>query len=125
MGLGAGGQMKQKIYPDPSGIDTWDPENSGEIFVHILNSEQYREVTGRKPPPTPVNARTYTEHGFPWFDLYDESRGDLSAPDRLAKIKSVQDLEAERGAPAAEETSVDVVESQIRKLRHGQTREGR
>ena len=111
--------MKQKIDPDPYGIATWDPENHAEIFVHILNSEQYREVTGRKPPPTPVSARTYTGHGFPWFDLYDESWGDLSAPETLAKIKSVQELEAEKGVPAEEETSVEVAESQIRKLRHG------
>ena len=26
MGLAAGGQMQQEIYPDEYGVDTWDPE---------------------------------------------------------------------------------------------------
>lgn len=29
MGLGAGGRMRQKIYRDVHGIDTWDQENYG------------------------------------------------------------------------------------------------
>ncbi len=32
----------------------------------------WREITGEEPPPTPVSARTYSEHGFPWFSLYVE-----------------------------------------------------
>jgi hypothetical protein len=124
MGLGAGGQVRQKIYPDPYGIEAWDPGNYGQLSVHILNSEQYREVTGRDPPPTPISTRTYTEHGFPWFALYDDSQGDLSAPERLTKIESVQALEAKEGAPTEQETSIDIAASQIRKLRHGKSREG-
>src|SRR5918999_422736 len=33
MGLGAGGKMKQEIYPDEYGIDTWDADSSGRVFV--------------------------------------------------------------------------------------------
>ena len=72
MGLGAGGRMRQEIYPDEYGIDTWDRERSGRVFVHIVNSMDFREITGLEPPPTPVSARTYTDYGLPWFDLYDE-----------------------------------------------------
>jgi hypothetical protein len=46
-------------------------------------------VTGRPPPPTPVSAATYTEHGLPWFDLYDEDRGDVPPPPELQEVKSV------------------------------------
>ncbi len=53
MGLGAGGVMRQKIYPDPYGLDIWDPDHYGRIFVHILNSTQFHEVTGVEAPPTP------------------------------------------------------------------------
>ena len=58
MGLAAGGKMRQKIYPDPHGVDTWDQENSGRVFVHIVNSMMYREITGKEPPSTPVTAKT-------------------------------------------------------------------
>jgi len=31
MGLGAGGKIKQEIYPDSYGFDTWDQDNYGQI----------------------------------------------------------------------------------------------
>jgi len=118
MGLGAGGKMKQKIYPDPYGIDTWDPENYGAVFVHIVNSEQYRDLTGLEPPPTPVSAQTYTTYGLPWFDLYDEGEGDVAASDKLVKVKTIREKDAEKGGDStAVDISIDVDESQVRKLR--------
>jgi hypothetical protein len=123
MGLGAGGKMKQKIYPDPYGIDTWDVNNYGYVFVHIVNSEQYRDLTGLEPPPTPVSAKTYTELGLPWFDLYDEAKGDTSAPEKLTKIKTIREKDIEKGASSgADDTSIGVSESQIKKLRHSKKR---
>jgi hypothetical protein len=111
MGLGAGGRMKQKIYPDPLGVDAWDEGERGHLFVHMVNSEQYEELTGEAPPPTPIDARTYTEHGLPWFDLYDEAAADLPAPDSLAGVKSVGELEAAgRGASAGGDASDDALE---------------
>ena len=116
MGLGAGGRMQQKIYPDPYGLDTWDPGNSGEVFVHIVNSEQYEALTGHPPPPTPVSAAAYTEHGFPWFDLYEEDKGTAAASRRLTGVKSVREKEAERGEAKDEET-VKIQPGQVRKIR--------
>lgn len=89
MGLGAGGLIRQKIYPDPHGIEAWDPESASCVFVHILNSRQYQRVTGRPAPPTPVSAATYAEHGLPWFDLYDEDRSDVSASSALSAVQPV------------------------------------
>jgi hypothetical protein len=120
MGLAAGGKMKQAIYPDPHGIDTWDQGNNGEIFVHIVNSELYREITGLEPPPTPVDAHAYTEHGYPWFALYDEQKGDIAPSDVLAGVKSVKEFDQEQGLPARQDDStVEVPEQQIRKIRPG------
>jgi hypothetical protein len=124
MGLGAGGKIKQKVYPDPYGIDTWDPENYGRAFVYIVNSEQYRRVTGLEPPPTPVSVQTYIEHGLPWFDLYDEALGDVPAPKKLEKVETVRESETGEGGTTKEiEVSVDVPESRIKKLRQGPTLE--
>ncbi len=86
LGLGAGGAVRQKIYPDPYGIDAWDPEGVETLFVHLVNSAEYRELTGREPPPTPIDAATYTERGFPWFKLYDEEKADVPASRRLAGL---------------------------------------
>jgi hypothetical protein len=77
MGLAAGGRMEQKIYDDPHGIECWDPENTLRVCVHIVNTELWREITGERPPETPVTAREYSRHNLPWFELYDEQ---LPAP---------------------------------------------
>ena len=116
MGLGAGGRMQQKIYPDPYGLDTWDPESKTEVFVRIVNSEQYEALTGKNPPPTPVDAAAYTGHGLPWYDLYEEEEGDVPAPRRLAKVRSVGEKEAEQGKPVEEEKPVEIDPEQVRKV---------
>jgi hypothetical protein len=120
MGIAAGGTMRQKIYPDPYGVDTWDPQNPGELWVHIVNSAQYRAITSSDPPPSPVSTRTYTEYGLPWFDLYDESVGTVGASERLAKVKSIRDQEAAAGKERdAADAPLDVPEAQVRRLHHG------
>lgn len=118
MGLAAGGKMKQAIYRDPNGVDTWDPGNCAAVRVHIVNSEQYEQITGRPAPPTPVTAQAYTEHGLPWFALYDETREDIAAPDRLTRVKSTGELDAlESGRRSEDDNPVNVPETQIRKLK--------
>lgn len=117
MGLGTGGKMKQAIYPDKYGVDTWDQENVGRVYVHIVNSMLYREITGQEPPPTPVTAKTYTEHGLPWFALYDERKGDLPPSSILAKVKSILKIDEDKGfAPQQDDSPVEIPDEQITKL---------
>jgi hypothetical protein len=96
MGLGAGGRMRQEIYPDRHGVDTWQPQAARTLHVHIANSMMWREITGEEPPQTPVTARTYTQHGLPWFDLYDDHLGDIDPAAELAGVKSVKEMDAEK-----------------------------
>src|SRR5262249_4482192 len=118
MGLAAGGKMKQKIYPDPHGIETWDQDNFGRTYVHIVNSLMFREITGQEPPATPVTAKTYSQHHLPWFDLYDEKMGDVNAPDALKNVKSVKEMDAEKGfKPQQDDSSVDVSDEEIIKYK--------
>jgi len=91
LGLGAGGQIRQKVYPDKYGLDTWDPSEFGSVQVHLVNSVEFEALTGQAPPPTPIDTRTYTDLGFPWFDLYDEDRADLAASERLSRIRPVSE----------------------------------
>jgi hypothetical protein len=116
MGLGAGGTMKQKIYPDPYGIEVWDQDNYGRVFIHILNSEAFLAITGFEPPPTPIDAMTYTEYGLPWFDLLDEKKGDVAPTDRLGQVKTISARDVERGETVQGGGPFDVSASQIRKL---------
>ena len=116
MGLGAGGKMLQKIYPDKYGAETWDTNNYGTLYVHIINSEMYQAITGREPPPSPIDAKTYTDHGFPWFDLYDEEQGDLKASDQLASVKTVRQKDVEATDAPADEP-VKIKKSQDRKIK--------
>lgn len=113
MGLAAGGRMRQKIYPDPHGIDTWDEDNATSVFVHIANSETYREITGLVPPPTPVSAQLYTSYGLPWFDLYDDHLGDLEPSTELAGVDSIATIDLAKGVEGQEEESVDVSDKQV------------
>ena len=124
LGVGAGGKIAQKIYPDPFGLDTWDAENSGAVFVHLLSVGQYVELTGRKPPPSPVDARTYTEHGLPWFELYEEDRGDVAASDSLARVRTVGEQAAARGEAGEPDASVPIPPSQVKKLKPRAARKG-
>ncbi len=111
MGIGAGGKIKQSVYPDAYGIDTWDPDAATDVVVHVLNSEQYELVTGLPAPPTPVSAATYTQHGLPWFDLYDEHKGDIGPSEVLSKVRSVGE---KAGEPA--DSSVQIDPGQVKGL---------
>jgi hypothetical protein len=97
MGLAAGGRMEQKIYPDDFGIDTWDQEHGNRVFVHIVNSQMYRDITGRPAPETPVSAQDYSKAGYPWFELYDEQESDIEASSVLAGVDSVAVKDAQHG----------------------------
>jgi hypothetical protein len=109
MGLSAGGRMKQKVYPDPYGIDTWNTSASGRLYVHIVTSELWREITGESPPSTPVTAKEYARRGLPWFDLYDEHQSSLSGSAVLEDVLSVKELDAEKsGVPLQDDESVPV-----------------
>jgi hypothetical protein len=117
MGIGAGGRMRQEIYPDEYGIDTWDETNTGRVFIHIVNSMDFREIAGEEPPATPVSAKTYTEAGLPWFDLYDEGKGDLAPSGILAGIKSIKEKDAEKGFTSQQDDSpVAVPDGWVKKL---------
>lgn len=114
MGLGAGGRMKQKIYPDPHGVGTWDSDHYGRVYVHIVNSMAYRDITGEEPPTTPISAQTYARFGYPWFDLYDEHKPDIAAPDALQGVKSIKEMDQAHGfEPQQDDSSVEISDDAV------------
>jgi hypothetical protein len=42
------------------------------VDVHLVDIEQFRQITGHEPPHTPVTVDTYSAAGLPWLDSYEE-----------------------------------------------------
>ena len=89
MGLAPGGRMKQEIYDDPHDPEDWDLENSSRCFIHLANSEFWREITGFSPAHKPPTAKDYSCSGLPWFDYYSEDATAVKGSKILNKVKSV------------------------------------
>lgn len=58
-------------------------------FIHLVNSEQFRSITGFAPPTPPPTAKRYTEAGLPWFDYYDADKEALEGAVPFGKLDSV------------------------------------
>ena len=59
----------------------------------------------------------YTEHGYPWFDLYDEDKGDVKAPQKLKKVKSVKEMDKEKAfEPQQDDDPVEISPEEVVKL---------
>jgi hypothetical protein len=88
-----------------------------------LLSEQ---ITGKKAPSTPVTAKTYTQHGFPWFELYDEHKGDVEQSNILSQVKSVKEMDKKKGfAPQQDDSYVEISYEQVLKLKSDVVRDGK
>lgn len=114
MGLAPGGLMRQHIYHDRHGLDTWHPDVRSRCFVHLLNSAQYRAATGYAPRSRPPTARDYTRAGLPWFDYYDADRSALKGALKLARLKSFGARRVLEGKPLADEDIPAPTPTQIR-----------
>lgn len=89
MGLAPGGKMHQKIFEDPFNFDDWDQSTNSRCFVHIANSLVWRAITEENPPTVPFTAKEYTDHGFPWFEYYDDNSAAINGSSVLDKLKSI------------------------------------
>ena len=89
MGLAPGGLMRQEVYEDEYGIDSWDTEAMSRCFIHLANSKQYHDMTGHVPPTEPPSAKQYTDAGMPWFDYYAADKVALHGAKTLAELDSV------------------------------------
>ena len=118
MSLSAGGSMKQEISKDEFGIDFWDQECFARVYVRIVNSEMYEQITGKKAPETPITAQTYSSYGYPWFDIYNESpQNSIDQSNILNQVKSVKQIDSEKYAwPQQDDSSIQLTGAQVKKL---------
>lgn len=73
---------------------------AGRCFVHHCNALVWREITGANPVHPPVTAKEYKRHGLPWFDFYRDDVAALEGSEKLAGVKSVVTVSAEKGGHA-------------------------
>jgi len=99
MGLGMGGSMRQEIYDDEYGLDTWDLDNSQRCFIMLTNAEQWMAITGEEPPLSPISAEDYSKAGLPWFDYYDGDRKAIEGAKALGNIKSIKAIAQQKRDP--------------------------
>ena len=108
MGMAAGGLISQNIYSDPKGPQWYDTERASRCFVHIVNSRDWTAVTGKPMPSTPVSAKSYTDAGLPWFELYDEKIPTVAECPKLAGVQPVQAMQAGNGEVVFEPVERDI-----------------
>ena len=78
----------------------------------------WRDITGEEPPPTPISSSLYTEYGFPWFDLYDEGKGDIAGSKTLGGVKTIKDIDKGKGfGTQQDDTTVDIAEGQVKTIK--------
>jgi hypothetical protein len=116
MTLGAGGRMRQKIYPDRFGLDVWNATSAGRVHVRLIDAREWRALTGQEVPPSPIDAESYTRAGLPWFDIYDEGEATL-APAAPKPPRSIGARDHARGKTATDRP-IDVSVRQITIIDH-------
>lgn len=120
MGLAPGGQMRQEIYRDEYDFDEWDTRHHSRCFVHITNSIDWYNITGKNPPQQPPSASDYSQAGLPWFDYYGDLPT-LTGQDKLANLKSAQAISKSKGESISNES---IAPENVVKLGPNQVREG-
>ena len=89
MGLGRGGEIDQKIYPDPYGVKVWNEKPTAVDVIYLVSSEDFKRVTGHNAPPTPVTYEKYQQYGLPWFELHDQKYKDTPGAGIFDKLLPV------------------------------------
>ena len=123
MGLAPGGLMRQEIYEDEYGFDSWSTSVRSRCFVHILNSVQFLAVTGAEPPGKPPAAKEYTDAGLPWFDYYAGDLTALAGSKKLLGLDSVAAMNFKQGKGSLPDNDPLQLGS-IKKLHGNRVREG-
>jgi len=84
MGIGRGGKIVQKVYPDPHGLEVWEQDPSATLACYLVNARAFEEITGKKMPK-PISSENYSGH---WFGLQDKAEGDVAGTDKFTGLKS-------------------------------------
>lgn len=85
MGVGKGGKITQKIYPDPHGLEIWKEQPESAVAIYLVNAEQFSEITGQPMPPLPKSVEDFHGH---WYGLHDKHKDDIAGTDAFTGLAS-------------------------------------
>ena len=109
-GFGAGGKISQKINRDPLPTIAYDHSKVQKFHISVINAAYFSAITGLPSPPSPISTRTYLQHGFPWFELYDEdipTANNTSSANPLAGVRSIAQMDADRRSAGGSNTQAE------------------
>lgn len=113
MGLAAGGSINQQIFADEFGLFAWETSVAERTFVHLMNSGDWRALTGEAPPGRPPTAADYSAARLPWFSHYAEGIAIGNEGGAFDGVKTAATIDAEKGGvkllPENESTVTPVV----------------
>ncbi|EKJ68938.1 hypothetical protein FPSE_10863 [Fusarium pseudograminearum CS3096] len=97
MYIAAGGLIKQGI----EGLrqNDWKKSVPVTFNVQVLNSAGFEQVTGKKPPRSPITAKSYADCGYPFYSIYEEPTTISGAFDGLRSVAQI-DQTSEDSLPA-------------------------
>ena len=125
LGVAPGGLIKQCILEDTNAATIWERDRTACFNVQILNSDMFQQITGKRPPSTPISAKTYRDHGLPFFKIYGEKstiKGDFDGIKSVKQLDKIKNKNRKRrnegdGAPKpkkqAKGSSVEAVEDGV------------
>jgi len=74
MAFGPGGLVRQKLYPDAHGPETWEDASPVRLELVLIDADWLAARTGRHYP-SPIDAASYAAAGLPWLELGDGNEG--------------------------------------------------
>jgi hypothetical protein len=86
MGVGKGGKITQKIYPDPHGIEVWKSEPTAVRAIYLVGALAFAAITGKVAPPSPISSE---EYNGTYFKVDDEKLQDVSGSAAFTGLKTV------------------------------------
>lgn len=96
LGIGAGGNIVQEIKADTSDPRMWDVVNSKILYIHIVNSHDFKTITGVPPPETPVSWKEYSDVGLPYdkaWEHEDSKDKGIDFEGAFDKLISLEDVD--------------------------------
>ncbi|MGC4960923.1 hypothetical protein [Gordonia sp. DT101] len=101
MGLGAGGSITQSIAVPIESKENWEIGAQRDATLRIINSTHWETLTGNLPHHAPPTITDYQNHGYPWFEWYDDSlaRQGSSNLSELQTIKQIGEKSGEQPLP--------------------------
>ncbi|KAM0248958.1 hypothetical protein ACHAP5_003167 [Fusarium lateritium] len=108
MNISAGGRITQSIIP----LSQREYRKTVPVTfnVQVLSSTSFEQVTGKKPPKSPVTAKTYAKCGYPFFSINEEP---TTVSGNFSKVMSIAQIDRNPDQPMPNIPIVDVVTGEV------------